>query len=122
YNYPSIVENLLKPLGPDGDCTYRTKIFDLELDQHVNLEPSQAPADAILVVDGSFALRYELKDHWDVKLFLSVNYEIAESRASIRDANSFGSPDEARRVTKERYHAAHKLHAEINRPSDIANF
>lgn len=121
YNYDGVVENLLLPLGPKGDRQYRTKIFDLITDQAMQPEANTAPAEAILIVDGSFALRPELREHWDFKIFVNVAYDIAENRAGDRDAKCFGSTDEARRITKKRSHAAHKIHASSCLPQEIAN-
>lgn len=121
YNYDGIVENLLQPLGPSGNFRYRTQIFDLEADQPIDGKPIMAPSDAILVVDGSFALRKELRDHWDLRIFLSVAFDVAENRAADRDAKIFGSSNEARRVTKERYHGAHRIHEVRCRPQESAH-
>src|SRR5262249_40321170 len=57
---------LLDPLGPQGNRLYRTQSFDLENDLPVEQEPQLAPADALLVVDGTFLQRPELGDGWDV--------------------------------------------------------
>lgn len=121
YNYDGVVENLLRPLGPGGKLKYRTQIFDLHSDHPVNTELVDAENNSILIVDGSFALRHELRDHWDVRIFLSVDFTIAEDRAAQRDAIAFGSADEARRVTKDRYHGAHKIHAVYCRPLEVAD-
>lgn len=122
YNYDGVVENLLKPLGPNGNHQYRTQIFDLEADRPIQVEAISAPVESVLVVDGSFALRPELRAYWDVGIFLSVAFDVAENRAAQRDAKSFGTADEARRVTKVRYHGAHRIHAESCRPQEAAHF
>jgi uridine kinase len=55
--------------GRKGDRLYRTQSFDLENDVPVEQEPQLAPADAILVVDGTFLQRPELRDGWDITDF-----------------------------------------------------
>jgi len=46
---------LLAPLGPGGDRRYRTTSFDLENDRPIEQAAALAPADAVLVVDGTFS-------------------------------------------------------------------
>lgn len=122
YNYNEIIKHLLIPLGEGGNLFFKTQVFDLKTDEPTELEPTVAFSDSILVVDGSFALRRELQDYWDVRIYLSVDYNIAEERAAIRDAAAFGSATEAKRITQTRYHGAHKIHLEMAKPMDVATF
>lgn len=122
YDYSSIVEQLLSPLGPTGSLQYRTQVFDLVKDVADRSEAKSATLNSILVVDGSFALRRELCDYWDVRIYLDVDFTIAEKRASIRDAAVFGSSDKARNVTRIRYHGAHKIHMAEAQPKESAHF
>ncbi len=121
YNCDGIVENLLRPLGTDGDFHYREKIFDLQGDAPVDLPFSTLASGQILIVDGSFALRRELHDHWDFKIYLNVDFAIAEARAGTRDAQHFGSAARAREVTRLRYHGAHRLHQVQAAPETVAD-
>ena len=43
---------------------FKTQVFDLKADEPIELEPTAAVSDSILVVDGSFALRRELQKYW----------------------------------------------------------
>src|SRR5438552_14417672 len=63
---------LLDPLGPRGNRRYRTAIFDLALDQPLDEPPTLAGDDDILIVDGTFLQRLELRGAWDVVVFLDV--------------------------------------------------
>jgi len=122
YNYPAIVEHLLLPLSAVGNLKYKTQVLDLHTDQPDPRPAQQASRNSILIVDGSFALRKELVEHWDVGIYLSVDFEIAESRASVRDAELFKSAEIAREITKKRYHGAHQLHIEVANPCERAQF
>jgi uridine kinase len=121
YNYTSIIDGLLVPLGKGGNLRYFTKAFDLYSDQEIVPEFQPASKDAIVIVDGSFALRKELYSYWDYKLYLKVPFEVAEERASVRDSIQFGSRESAREITRSRYHAAHLLHIKENDPEMAAN-
>lgn len=109
YNYAAVVEYLLAPLGPGGSLVYQTEVFNLKKDVPLEIAAQKAKSNSILIVDGSFALRNELADCWEVGIYLDVPFPIAENRASLRDAELFGSADIAREVTRKRYHGAHRI-------------
>jgi uridine kinase len=104
-NLDAIVASLLKPLGPDGDLYFRTETFDLERDVPVTQTPAIAAANAIVIVDGTFLMRPELRPHWDVVVFVSVSEAEAERRGIARDVKG---DDEAatRQLYAERYRPA----------------
>jgi uridine kinase len=122
YNYYMIKEKLLKPLGPNGNLEYYTKVFDLENDCLAKTSSNIANQDDILIVDGSFSLRPELIDHWELKIYLEVDFDEAQRRSGIRDKELFGSSEAAIETTKSRYHEAHKIHNAESRPKDKANY
>ncbi|MGE4183616.1 MAG: uridylate kinase, partial [Hyphomicrobiaceae bacterium] len=75
---PAVMQLLLVPLGPNGDRLYRTQSFDLENDMPVEQEPQLAPANGILVVDGTFLQRPELSDGWDITIFVKASERTSE--------------------------------------------
>jgi len=118
---PSIVNLLLIPLGPRGDGTYRTASFDLENDLPIEQEPRQAPADAVLIVDGTFLQRLELREHWDLTIFIKTSADTAESRAVGRDGGQSGGADAVRKLYAERYRGAFDLYDGLCAPEEIAD-
>jgi uridine kinase len=112
---------LLAPLGPEGDRLYRTQSFDLENDVPVEQEPQLAPADAILVVDGTFLQRPELRDGWDVTIFVKTSERISEHRGVTRDAGRLGGEDVARQLYAERYRPAFDLYERLCAPEKNAD-
>jgi uridine kinase len=77
---------LLNPLGPSGNRSYVTKTFDLQRDEPVRPSLLRAGDDAILIVDGTFLQRPELKPAWDWVIFLDVPEEVAARRGIARDS------------------------------------
>lgn len=67
YDYAKIRSLLLEPLSPSGSRAYRAAIFDHHVDQPVDLPPRTAPEDAILIVDGIFLQREELRRIGDLR-------------------------------------------------------
>jgi uridine kinase len=114
YDLDRAARELLQPLGPGGTRRYRDRIIDLATD-----EPADSWADAspetVLVVDGSFLQRAELRDHWDEVIYLDVAFEVALTRGVARDAAAFGGRDAATEAFTQRYHAAgHRYLAEVD--------
>jgi uridine kinase len=112
---------LLAPLGPNGDRRYRTASFDLASDRPLSQAAQLAPADAILIVDGTFLQRPELRDGWDLTIFIEVSPGIATARGIARDANQLGGIEAARQLYAERYDPACDLYERLCTPDRIAD-
>lgn len=95
FDYAALRAELLEPLGPRGSRVYRTAVFDPATDSAIEQEPALAPDDAVLLVDGVFLLRPELRDAWDIRIYVSVTQEESLRRAlpARRRAVRVGSGD-----------------------------
>ncbi|WP_226342380.1 uridine kinase [Deinococcus sp. AJ005] len=94
YDYAGMRKALLDPLGPDGSLGYRTAIFDADADQSVSQPEMTARPGSILIVDGLFLHRPELRGVWDDSVFLRVDFGVSVPRGAARGPG-FGSPDPA---------------------------
>jgi uridine kinase len=117
----SIMTLLLAPLGPNGNLLYRTASFDLENDRPHCQEPELAPGNAILLVDGTFLQRPELRDGWDLVIFIQVSPELARRRGVARDAAQLGGIEAARQLYAERYDPACDLYERLCAPDRNAD-
>jgi uridine kinase len=106
YDFPAFARTVLAPLGPGGDRRYRGRIIDLAADRQIDDPPVTAPADAVLVVDGSFLQRGELAHLWDEVVFADTGFPVARRRGTRRDAELLGSLEQAEKAFDNRYHAA----------------
>jgi uridine kinase len=106
----AIVRLLLAPLGPDGDRRYCTASFDLEADVPLPLTFEVADPRAVLVVDGTFLQRPELKPWWDFTVFVETDEHIAERRGIARDALHIGDLELATQLFAQRYRPAFELY------------
>src|SRR5262249_33666513 len=61
FNYSALVVSLLGPLGPGGSRMYRRAVFDFRTDESAQAPVEIAPPDAVLLLDGVFLLRRELR-------------------------------------------------------------
>jgi uridine kinase len=100
YNYPRLKEVLLDPLSPGGTGLYQTAIFDHRLDSPVSSLKEQAISDSILVFDGIFLHRPDLRSYWDFSIFLEVRFDISIPRGAQRGEGSSDprSPENRRYV------------------------
>jgi uridine kinase len=121
FDYPSLRACLLGPLGPDGDLRYRPAVFDFRTDTRLPGPDLVASADAVLVVDGVFLLRADLRDDWDLGIFVSVEVDEIIRRAVRRDAELFGSPADVERRYRTRYLPGQELYLSTARPSHAAH-
>ncbi|MFD3449747.1 hypothetical protein ACFDTO_34810 [Microbacteriaceae bacterium 4G12] len=121
HDYKSIRERLLIPLGPEGNLHYELKSHDLETDELVSAVPLVASNDAILVVDGTFLFKEELKDLFDYKFFVDTDFDIARKRGSKRETEAFGSYEKAEEMFLSRYHAACHMYIQDYNPKDCAD-
>lgn len=116
FDYPTVVEHLLLPLGPSGNRQYKQAAFDSRTDSPV-IEPLKlAPIDAVLLMDGVFLLRSELIKHWDFRIFVDVDFEVAISRAIIRDVDLIGSPESVYKRYRKRYIPGQSLYLQSAQP------
>lgn len=118
YDIEALRARLLKPLGPNGDGAYTTSVIDLHADLPTAAPPVLATAGLVMVYDGTFALRPELADEWDVKFLLRVSRDVAEDRLVDRD-RSLG--DQVRHLARVRYHAAWDLYDAEHDPEAAAD-
>jgi uridine kinase len=108
YNYHRLKEVLLDPLSPGGTGLYKTEIFNHRLDSSVSSSSleQQAISDSILIFDGIFLHRPNLRMYWDFSIFLEVGFDISIPRGAQRGE---GSPD-PRSLENRRYVEGQKIY------------
>ncbi|MDL2344881.1 uridine kinase [Deinococcus sp. MIMF12] len=92
YDLAGVRSALLDPLGPGGSGRYRTAIFDHTTDSPVDTPELEALPGSLLIVDGLFLHRPELRDVWDDSVFLRVPFGVSVPRGAARGPG-YGSPD-----------------------------
>ena len=90
FDHDAVITSLLQPLGPGGSLRYRQAVFNYRIDSAVDSPNELAPSSAILLFDGVFLHRPELRPYWDFSLFLDAPFEVTIARCAGRDG---GSPD-----------------------------
>jgi uridine kinase len=108
FDYDAFRAELVSPFRRGGDTPFRTAIFDVGADRAVDLEPSTAPSDAVLIVDGIFLHRPELVGLWNYSIFLDVPREVAAARLATREGTDPDpdAPSNARYTQGQRLYVA----------------
>ncbi|MGB7016253.1 MAG: hypothetical protein WBD69_09945 [Candidatus Cybelea sp.] len=110
FDYGLLRSALLDPLGPGGTRQYRTTSFDWRTNSNSDAPVLKAAPDAVLLFDGIFAQRPELRDVWDFVIFLHVEFEEALRRSQVRDARTGQSRFDLERRFWCRYAAGQRLY------------
>lgn len=110
YDFEALCAHVLIPLGPNGSGEIRRRIIDLATDEPVDDPLEPVPADAIVVVDGTFLHRTPLPDHWDYTVFVDTPMDVARARGIARDADALGGDEAAGKAFDQRYHAACRIY------------
>lgn len=96
YDYATFRRVLIDPFRDgaqtSGATGFQLAAFDVARDAPVEAQWVTGPRDAVLVVDGIFLHRPELRGIWDWSVWLDVPNEIACARMAIRDGSD---PDPA---------------------------
>jgi uridine kinase len=86
YDYSGLKAALLDPLRPGGSGRYRTALFDHVTDRAVAVREEAPPSSrSVLILDGIFLHRPELRDYWDFSIFLDVCFATSLARQIERD-------------------------------------
>jgi len=120
-NYPALIEELLQPLGPDGDGRFRRAVFDQRADIAIDLPQESVEPDAILILDGVFLLRPELRPHFDFSIYVRADFDTTLARAERRDLTLFGSADDVRTRYEQRYVPGQQMYLDTVQPERWAS-
>lgn len=110
FDYPALIGGLLAPLGPDGSRRFRRAVFDVTTDRAVDAPLEHASPDAVLLLDGVFLLRPELRSHFEFSIFLRVEFDVSLSRAEARDLDLLGTAGAVRERYRTRYIPGQRLY------------
>ncbi len=120
-NFPVVANDILRPLGPIGNCSYRPAIHDLKTDLPIQNNWKNADREQILIFDGVFLQRDELVGLFDYVIFLMVDFEVSVPRALNRNFEEIEDPDELRERYIQKYVAAQEMYLSSCSPTKKAD-
>ncbi len=116
FNIEALESVLLTPLKEGSP--YRTSVFDYRVDKPTD-EPVLTPKPgSILVFEGVFSFRSELRSFWDYTIYLHISPEESLRRGVERDP---GEKDEIERKYRVRYVPGQRLYHEECKPLESAD-
>ncbi|HEY1179078.1 MAG TPA: uridylate kinase [Phytomonospora sp.] len=121
FDHDLIADGVLTPLGPGGDRRYLPAAYDHRADAPVAAALERAPVDAVVLFDGVFLLRPELRAHWDVSIYLHVAERETLARALVRDLALFGSAEVVEERYRRRYLPGQRLYRDEAHPVEHAD-
>ncbi|MCW4012380.1 MAG: uridine kinase [Candidatus Bathyarchaeota archaeon] len=117
FDLVSLKKHLLVPLKV-GCMHYQTQVFDYRTDQVIDVPKKRAQSDSILVFDGVFTHRCELRCYWNYSVYLSVSEAESLRRGVERDP---GDADEIKRKYQVRYLPGQRLYHTESEPMKHAS-
>lgn len=103
FNYTAVIQDILEPLGPDGELQYNPVRYDLHQDRKVQHKYQSAQKNSILLFEGVMLFRDPLNSYWDYKIFLDVSFDIVLERALKRDHKRLGGENQLLHKYNKRY-------------------
>lgn len=92
YDYGALQRLLLAPLADGGDRRVVRRFYDVHAEQPVAPIVECADDVEVLVLDGIFLHRPELRDVWELSVFLDVSFDVSIPRGADR---GYGDPNPA---------------------------
>lgn len=120
FDYAALTARLLRPFR-DGAKSVQSARFDFMADAPAVAETEVLSPVAVLLLDGVFLLRPELRHHWDLSVYLHVPESVTLSRAVVRDAEHLGGEEQVRRRYEQRYMPGQALYRDAASPLDEAD-
>lgn len=121
YDYATFRRVLLDPFRDGaqtaGTTGFQLSAFDVSRDAPVESEWVTAPLDAVLVVEGIFLHRPELRDLWDWSLWLDAPFATTYARMAQRD----GSDPDPDAPANARYRLGQQLYLDEAHPRERAD-
>ena len=116
FNLESLRGHLLDPFR-DG-AEYRLHMFDHRVDSPDPSMLYEFKPGTVLVFDGIFSIRSELRRYWNLTIYLSITEEESMRRGIERDP---GGKEEVSRRYKARYIPGQRLYKAESKPEETAD-
>lgn len=103
FNKAAVLENVLHPLGPNGNGEYRPSLFDFVSNSETYAKLQRARPDAILIFEGVLLFCDKLAPHFDYRIFVNSDFDTVIYRALKRDSERLGGAEATLQKYRQRY-------------------
>jgi len=111
YDYAAFDRHVIAPLRA-GPGPYLTASHDLDSDELLDAPAHRLAAPSVIVVDGIFLHRRELRAVWDLSVFLRVDFAVSAARMARRD----GSDPDPGAASNRRYVEGQRIYLREDAP------
>ncbi|WP_136051276.1 uridine kinase [Microbacterium sp. K36] len=111
YDYAAFDRHVIAPLQA-GPGPYLTASHDLDSDELLDAPAHHLTAPSVIVVDGIFLHRRELRAVWDFSVFLRVDFAVSAARMARRD----GSDPDPEAASNRRYIEGQRIYLREDAP------
>lgn len=118
YDLAAFTTKVLDPLRPGADHVMALRAFDHRSDRPVEDDPVEVPPQAVVVIEGMFLHRDELRAWWDMSIFLDVPFSVTVSRMAKRD----GAPPDPEHPSWSRYLQGQRIYLSECKPPERATY
>ena len=120
YDELAFVNKVLKSTQTKNP-NYTTATHDLDTDKYFTLKPIEISNKTITITDGAYLFKPNYLNHWDLKIYLKTDFEIAMKRGIERDKENLGGAEAAKEKFEKRCHKASKIYLTENKPEEKAD-
>lgn len=121
-DFDAIARELLFPLGKEGNKKYRTSTYDVQKSKTNYSEQKEVHPDTILIFDGLFLQVPQLRNFWDMIVYVEAGYDTCIFRAKERNQEKLHSRNEIEEVYLNRYVPGFELYLQEVDPRNKADF
>lgn len=120
WRYDYLVEEILSPIKKGNKIDKVIELYDKENDRYI-LQPIYIPHGSVLILEGIFLQRKEIKDYLDFVIYLDVPKEVRLNRVLARD-RYIGESKDIKRKYERRYFPAEEKYTLEYSPIESADF
>lgn len=118
YDYDAFIDSVISPFRTGGSPV--RAIWDVDADEPLPTTRLSLPADCVLLVDGIFLHRPELRELWDASIWIDVPFDVSVPRGSERFAGDHDPDPEG--ASNRRYVGGQRLYFDECAPWERATW
>ena len=121
FDYDSLINSVIGPARAHSRVQSQHPVLDLETDQ-VSTCDFMFDGPGVLVVEGVFLFRQELRGYFDLKVWLDIGFDDALARILTRSRDRrYGDADAIRSRYENRFFPAQRFHLDRDAPAEAAD-
>ncbi|MFK8034891.1 MAG: AAA family ATPase [Hyphomicrobiales bacterium] len=121
FDFESLVTKVLEPARRSASFNCKVPVLTLETDQISDREFTFS-GPGVLIIEGVFLFKKEMRDLFDFKIWLQIEFEQAMNRVLKRTRDKrYGNPEAIRARYEERFFPTQRFHLERDNPCEAAD-